>query len=554
VPRRSGRVVQQPDKFMFLGESSDLVPGEHDDDPRTYEEAAQDKDADLWQKAIESEIESMYSNQVWELVEPPKGIKPIGCKWIYKKKRGLDKKVKAWKTRLVAKGYTQKEGIDYEETFSPVVMLKSIRILFSIAAHLDYEIWQMDVKTAFLNGSLEETIYMQQPKGFIKEGQEHLVCKLKRSIYGLKQASRDWNIRFDQAVQSYGFDQSPSESCVYKRSEGNAVVFLVLYVDDILLIGNNVEMLSSVKAWLFKQFDMKDLGEAAYILGIKVIRDRKKRMLALSQEPYIDEVLARFNMQNSKKGFLPFKHGVALSKKQCPSTPKDIESMKAVPYASACGSLMYAMLCTRPDICFVVGMVSRYQSNPGQEHWSAVKTILKYLRRTKEYMLIYKASDLFPLGYTDSDFQSDRDKRKSTSGYVFTLGGGAVIWRSVKQKCIADSTMEAEYVAASEAAKEAVWFRNFLLDLDVVPNLPRSLTVYCDNTGAVANSKEPRDHKAAKHIERKYHLIRGIVKRGDIVVAHISSEDNRADPFTKSLPTKVFDKHVEAIGVRWMDT
>ncbi|KAL8103913.1 hypothetical protein AgCh_028205 [Apium graveolens] len=154
-------------------------------------------------------------------------------------------------------------------------------------------------------------------------------------------------------------------------------------------------------------------------------------------------------------------------------------------------------------------------------------------------MLIYKASDLFPLGYTDSDFQSDRDKRKSTSGYVFTLGGGAVIWRSVKQKCIADSTMEAEYVAASEAAKEAVWFRNFLLDLDVVRNLPRSLTVYCDNTGAVANSKEPRDHKAAKYIERKYHLIRGIVKRGDIVVAHISSEDNRADPFTKSLSTKI---------------
>ncbi|KAL8116714.1 hypothetical protein AgCh_023023 [Apium graveolens] len=501
VPRRSGKVVQQPDRFMFLGESSDLVSGEHDDDHRTYEEAAQDKDADLWQKAMESEIESMYSNQVWELVEPPKGIKPIGCKWIYKKKRGLDKKVKAWKARLVAKGYTQKEGINYEETFSPIVMLKSIRILLSITAHLDYEIWQMDVKTAFLNGSLEETIYMQQPKGFIKEGQEHLVCKLKRSIYGLKQASRDWNIRFDQAVQSYGFDQSPSESCVYKRSEGNAVIFLVLYVDDILLIGNNVEMLSSVKAWLFKQFDMKDLGETTYILGIKVIRDRKKRMLALSQEPYIDEVLARFNMQNSKKG-----------------------------------------------------MVSRYQSNPGQEHWSAVKTILKYLRRTKEYMLIYKASDLFPLGYTDSDFQSDRDKRKSTSGYVFTLGGGAVIWRSVKQKCIADSTMEAEYVAASEAAKEAVWFRNFLLDLDVVLNLPMSLMVYCDNTGAVANSKEPRDHKAAKHIERKYHLIRGIVKRGDIVVAHISSEDNRADLFTKSLSTKVFDKHVEAIGVRWMDT
>ena len=512
-PRRSGRVVRQPDRFMFLGESSDLVSGEHEEDPRTYDEALQDKDADLWHKAMQSEMESMYSNQVWELVEPPKGVKPIGCKWIYKRKRGSDKKVKAWKARLVAKGYTQKEGIDYEDTFSPVVMLKSIRILLSIAAHLDYEIWQMDVKTAFLNGSLEETIYMQQPEGFIKEGQEHLVCKLKRSIYGLKQASRYWNIRFDQAVQSYGFDQSPSESCVYRKSEGNAVVFLVLYVDDILLIGNSVALLSSIKAWLFKQFEMKDLGEAGYILGIKIIRDRKKRMLALSQEPYIDEVLARFNMQDSKKGNLPFRHGVSLSKKQCPTTPKEIENMKAVPYASACGSLMYAMLCTRPDICFAVGMVSRYQSNPGQEHWSAVKTILKYLRRTKEYMLVYKASNLFPVGYTDSDFQTDKDKRKSTSGYVFTMGGAAVIWRSVKQKCIVDSIMEAEYVAASEAAKEAVWFRNFLLDLDVVPDLPHQMIIYCDNTGVVANTKEPREHKAAKHIERKYHLIRQFVKR-----------------------------------------
>ncbi|KAL8089363.1 hypothetical protein AgCh_038981 [Apium graveolens] len=209
VPCRSGRVVRQPDRFIFLGESSDLVSGEHDDDPWTYEDALQDKDADLWQKAMESEMESIFSNQVWELVEPPNGVKPIGYKWIYKKKRGSDKKVKAWKARLVAKGYTQKEGIDYEETFSPVVMLKSIRILLCIAAHLDYEFWQMDVKTAFLNGSLEETIYMQQPEGFIKEGQKHLVFKLKKSIYGLKQASRYWNIRFDQAAQSYGF------CCVY---------------------------------------------------------------------------------------------------------------------------------------------------------------------------------------------------------------------------------------------------------------------------------------------------------------------------------------------------
>ncbi|XP_074355996.1 secreted RxLR effector protein 161-like [Apium graveolens] len=168
--------------------------------------------------------------------------------------------------------------------------------------------------------------------------------------------------------------------------------------------------------------------------------------------------------------------------------------MKVVPYALGCASLMYAMLCTRPDIYFTVGMVSQYQSNPGQEHWSAVKTILKYLRRTKEYMLVHKSSDLLPLGYTDSDFQTDKDKRKSTSGCVFTLGGGVVIWMSVKHKCIVDSTMKAEYVAASEAAKEAIWFRNFLLDLNVVPNLPRQFTIYCDNTSAVENTKELRAH------------------------------------------------------------
>ena len=297
---------------------------------------------------------------------------------------------------------------------------------------------------------------------------------------------------------------------------------------------------------------MKDLGDCAHILGIKVIRDRKKRMLCLSQASYIDTILARFSMQDSKKGFLPFRHGVALSKEMSPKTSKEIEDMKAVPYASAVGSLMYAMLCTRPDICFAVGMVSRYQSNPGQGHWTAVKHILKYLRRTRDYMLVYQADDLLPVGYTDSDFQSDRDNSKSTSGYVFTLGGGAISWRSVKQKCVSDSTMEAEYVAASEAAKEAVWLRNFLMDLDVIPGLPKIITIYCDNSGAVANSKEPRAHKASKHIERKYHLIRDIVKRGEVVIAKIASADNLADPFTKALPAKAFDRHVEGMGIRCM--
>ncbi|KAL4030988.1 hypothetical protein IC575_009243 [Cucumis melo] len=275
-----------------------------------------DVDKDQWVKAMDLEMESMYFNSVWELVDLPEGVKPIGCKWIYKRKRDSAGKVQTFKARLVAKGYTQREGVDYEETFSPVAMLKSIRILLSIATFYDYEIWQMDVKTAFLNGNLEESIFMSQPEGFITQGQEQKVCKLNRSIYGLKQASRSWNIRFDTAIKSYGFDQNVDEPCVYKKINKGKVAFLVLYVDDILLIGNDVGYLTDVKAWLAAQFQMKDLGEAQYVLGIQIIRDRKNKTLALSQATYIDKLLVRYSMQNSKKGLLPFRHGVHLSKEQ----------------------------------------------------------------------------------------------------------------------------------------------------------------------------------------------------------------------------------------------
>ncbi|XP_059663617.1 secreted RxLR effector protein 161-like [Cornus florida] len=220
--------------------------------------------------------------------------------------------------------------------------------------------------------------------------------------------------------------------------------------------------------------------------------------------------------------------------------------MRRIPYASAIGSLMYAMVCTRPDICYLVRIVSRYQSNPGLDHWSAVKNILKYLRRTKSLMLVYESDDLVRIGYTDSDFQSDLDARRSTSGYVFKLNGGAVSWKNVKHSSTADSTMEAEYIAASEAAKEVIWLRNFLIELEVMKHIDRPMTLHCDNSAAITQTKDPKFHKGTRHIQRKYHVVRDIVKQGDILVAKI----HLADPFIKALPIKMFDRHMENMRVR----
>ena len=324
-----------------------------------------------------------------------------------------------------------------------------------------------------------------------------------------------------------------------------------MYVDDILLIGNNVPELQSVKAWLGKCFSMKDLGEAAYILGIRIYRDRSRRLIGLSQSTYVDKVLKRFNMENSKKGNVPIHHSVKLSKSQCPGSDQEQDQMSRVPYASAIGSIMYAMICTRPDVSYALSMVSRYQENPGLSHWTAVKNILKYLRNTKEMLLVYGGEqELKVRGYSDASFQTDRDDSKSQSGWVFTLNGGAVTWKSSKQDTVALSTCESEYIAASEASKEATWIKNFIGDLGVVPSNEDPIEIFCDNEGAVALTKEPRDHGRSRHIKRKYHYIRNVVEEGEIVVKRVSSEENPADPFTKGLAFDRHSLHAKAIGMR----
>ncbi|KAK8621230.1 hypothetical protein V6N13_067671 [Hibiscus sabdariffa] len=551
--RRSSRERHEPERYGFLVTTHGDVILVDQDEPKTYEEAVASPDSEKWLGAMRSEMDSMSDNQVWTLVEPPEGIKPIGCKWVFKKKTDMDGNVQTYKGRLVAKGFRQIHGIDYDETFSPVAMFKSIRILLAVAAFHDYEIWQMDVKTAFLNGKLEEDVYMTQPEGFVTPENAGKVCKLQRSIYGLKQASRSWNLRFNEAIQEFGFIRNEDEPCVYKKFSGSIVSFLILYVDDILIIGNDIPTLQSIKTWLSSCFSMKDLGEAAYILGVKIYRDRSRRLLGLSQSTYIDKVLKQFSMEESKRGFLPMRHGISLSKEMCPSSPQERERMSQIPYASAIGSIMYAMICTRPDLLYALSMTSRYQANPGEGHWTAVKNILKYLRRTKDVFLVYGGEEELRIkGYTDASFQTDKDDSRSQSGFVFCLNGGAVSWKSSKQDTVADSTTEAEYIAASEAAKEAVWIKKFITELGVIPSIADAVDLYCDNNGAIAQAKEPRSHQRSKHILRRFHLIWEIIDRGDVEICKVHTDDNVADPLTKPLTQQKHDRHTESLGIRYV--
>ncbi|GJU38923.1 retrotransposon protein, putative, ty1-copia subclass [Tanacetum coccineum] len=266
----------------------------------------------------------------------------------------MDGNVHIYKARLVAKGYTPTYGIDYEETFSPVVYIRAIRILIAIVAFYDYEISQMDIKTAFLNGYLDEDIYMVQHEGFIDPKHPRKVCKLQRSIYGLKQASRSLNKRFDEEFKKFDFAQNLDEPCVYQKASGSNVTFLILYVDDIIIMENHIPMLQGVKSYLEKYFAMKDLGEVAFILEIQICRDKSKQLIGLSQSTYMDKILKRFRMDNSKRGNIPMQERHDLNKTQGASTPEKVKGRQNVPYASAVGSTMYVVRYTRTYVSKVL--------------------------------------------------------------------------------------------------------------------------------------------------------------------------------------------------------
>jgi hypothetical protein len=402
-------------------------------DPETFSEASGHPD---WDTAMNEEYRSLMENDTWDLVPLPKGRKLVRCKWVYQTKYASDGSIERHKARLVAKGFSQVEGIDYNETFAPVAKMNPIRLVLALAASHKWEVHQMDVKSAFLHGDLKEEIYMEQPPGYI-QNDSSLVCHLKKSLYGLKQAPRAWYAKMDSFLIATGFSRCHSNPNVYTKKVGSHLIILVLYVDDLILTGSESKLLNHVKTSLKKKFEMTDLGFLHYFLGLQVLQTNEA--IFLSQSKYACDLLRRFHMDDCKPTPSPFQSGVKLSA-TCTSPEVD-----ATLYRQLVGSLLY-LTHTCPDLSFAVGLVARYMQTPHEIHWKAAKRILRYVRGTVQFGIHYSSGGT-PLlvGFTDSDWAGDLDDRKSTAGYVFSLGSGPVTWAYKKQQAIALSSTEAEY-------------------------------------------------------------------------------------------------------------
>lgn len=506
-------------------------------DPVTFEEAGK---CLKWRKAMDEEISSIEKNQTWSLTKLPQGVKCIGVKWIYKTKLDEHGEAKKHKARLVAKGYSQEHGIDYTEVYAPVARMDTIRTIMSIAAQRNWDIYQLDVKSAFLYGILKEDVYIQQPDGYEIKGEEDKVYKLHKALYGLKQAPRAWFSRIEEYFLREGFTKSQNEETLFfKKNESGNLLIVNIYVDDLIYTGDNAAMIEEFKKSMQCEFDMTDLGKMRYFLGIEVLQ--APNGIHVSQAKYAREVLKRFDMEESNSVRNPMVPGTKLSLNE------EGEPVDETLYKQIIGSLMY-LTTTRPDLQFSVSLLSRFMSKPNQTHLQAVKRVLRYLKGTLNYGILYKkGGNGNVLVYTDSDFAGDIDGRKSTSGYVFLLNGAAVAWSSKKQPIITLSTTEAEYVAASACASQAIWFQRILEELSY--SYGESTVIMCDNTSTIKLSKNPVFHGRCKHIGVRFHFLRDLVNEGVIRLEHCTSQEQAADIFTKPLTREVFETMRYKLGV-----
>ena len=509
------------------------------EEPKTYENAMKSAEKEEWQLAMKEEHDALIKNGTWTLVKKPVGVNVIDNRWIYKIKRNTsDNSISRYKARLVARGFTQEFGVNYNETFSPVVRFTSIRLILAIAAIKRMKLQQFDVKTAFLNGELEDDVYMKQPIGFSDNSGK--VCKLNKGLYGLKQASRVWNKKFKFFIELFGFIACKADPCVFVSNKNNQLLILAIHVDDGLIAGENSECINDVIVHLKTHFEIIHMN-AGNFLGLE-IEQYNNGSIFVHQAAYARRILKKFQMENCNAVAVP---------SDCNQVLENFNNSKAsnCEYRELVGSLLYLALGTRPDISYAVGIVSRYLEQPKIAHEMALKRIFKYVKGTINYGILYNNTGEYKLDvYSDADYAGDATTRKSTSGSTFLFNGTIISWYSERQKCVSLSTMEAEYVAASNATKEILWLKQFLSE--IFKNNNCKINFFLDNQSAIKLIKNPELHKRSKHIDVRYHFIRDAYENQSFDLKYTSTENMIADMLTKPLKRTRFSKLCTNMGMK----
>ena len=502
-------------------------------EPSTYEEAASIPE---WQEAMQKEFDALEANNTWVIVDLPKGKKPISCKWVYKVKYKANGDVERCKGRLVVKGFTQKAGIDYTETFSPVVKMTTIRSLIATAVKKKWPLFQLDVNNAFLHGDLDEEIYMKAPPG-LQLSNPNQVCLLKKSLYGLKQASRQWYAKLSSALKDKGFVHSKNDYSLFHKKVGSNVTYVAVYVDDIMVTGNDQVEIDSLKSFLDSTFKIKDLGLLNYFLGIEVLYTTKG--VVLTQKKFANDMLKEFNIQGTALCPLPINLKLSLGQGAILENPEL--------YRKIVGKLNF-LVHTRPDLAFCVQFLSQFMSDPRLPHYEAAIHVLHYLNKDPNQGLFMNDVEDFGLrAYCDSDWAACPNSRRSVSGFVILLGNSPISWKSKKQVTVSLSSAEAEYRSMQRVTSELAWLTRLLHELSV-PNVT-PVPIKCDSQSAIHIAKNPVFHERTKHVEIDCHFVREKLQDGLISLQHVPTQSQLADLFTKSLPSRQHYTLLHKLGV-----
>lgn len=530
--RRSSRTNKgvPPQRYSFDDALlfDELIP-----EPKSFNEAMNSSFKVNWLNAMKGEINSLEKNDAWKLTDLPPGRKAIGCKWVYKVKYNPNGSVQRFKARLVAQGYSQKFGEDYDRIFAPVVKPVTFRTLLAIAAKEGLNVIHMDAETAFLNGSLKETIYMKQPPGFIVDGKEDKVCHLFKSLYGLKQSARSWNTLLHDVLISADFQQCEADPCLYKRKLDDSWCYVLIYVDDIIVSSKEDIHINDVYKVLSAKFSISNLGPIKQYLGWEIARD-KNGIYSISQMAYIQRVIADFGMSNAKISNVP----LSVDYGKDPADKDTHVLIDNEKYQQLIGCLLYVCVSTRPDISASVSILGQKTNKPTQADYNELKRVLRYLKGTTNVKLSKTGGNVDDglIGFADANWAEDRMDRKSNSGYVFFVNGFLVSWSCKKQNCVAMSSTEAEFISLSEACKEAIWLRKLLADFNLKQNQPT--VIYEDNQSCLSFIKEEQLSARTKHIDTKVYFVKDHIEAKDIVCVYCPTEIMLADLLTKPLPAK----------------